>query len=70
MNPSNWISIYYILVLRSDETLQPQIDFFQLLMQNYMWELGKYYAVAANPTKEVPHTVKTNLWTRVAIRMD
>ena len=60
MNPSDWISIYYILVLRGDESYQPQIDFFKLLMQNYMWELGKFDVVVANLMKEKPHTVNTN----------
>ena len=60
INPSDWINIYYILVLKSDETLQPHIDHFQLMMQNYMWELAKFHVVATGIMRGTPHVVEPN----------
>ena len=47
MNPSDWIMMYQIFVLKADDALKPQIQVFKLLMQNYMYEMGKFDLVAA-----------------------
>ncbi|KAL4564663.1 hypothetical protein LXL04_028731 [Taraxacum kok-saghyz] len=49
--------MYQLFVLRSDDTAQPQIDLFKLLMQNYMYEMGKYDVIAAGIMKKKPHEV-------------
>ena len=58
MNPSDWISIYQILVLRGDETNKPHIEFIELIMQIYMFEMGKYDVVVAGIMKMKPHVVE------------
>ena len=58
MNPSDWITIHQILVLRGDKSNKPHIDFFELLMQNYMHEMGKYDVVAAGIMKMKLHDVE------------
>ena len=58
MNQSDWITTYQIFVLRADDTLKPQIQVFKLLMQNYMYEMGKYDLIVAEIMKKVPNTVE------------
>ena len=58
MNPSDWINIYQIMVLKCEEYLQPHIRVFKLLMQNYIFEMPKYDVVAAEMMKRPPHEVK------------
>ena len=57
MNPSDWINIYQIFVLKCEEYLKPHIKVFKLLMQNYLFEMGKYDLVAAEMMKRPPHQV-------------
>ncbi|KAL4590096.1 hypothetical protein LXL04_003015 [Taraxacum kok-saghyz] len=57
LNPSDWITIHQILVLRCEDYLKPHIKVFKLLMQNYMFEMGKFDIVAAEIMKTVPKTV-------------
>ena len=54
MNLSDWIMMHQLLVLKGDDTAQPQIDLFKLLMQNYMYKMGKYDLVAAGIMKKKP----------------
>ena len=57
MNPSDWIMMHQIFVLKGEESLKPQIEVFKLLMQNYMFEMGKYDLVAADIMKKEPKIV-------------
>ncbi|KAL4564661.1 hypothetical protein LXL04_028729 [Taraxacum kok-saghyz] len=58
MNPSDWINLHQIMVLKCEDHLKPHIKVFKLLMQNYMFEMGKYDLVAAELMKRVPVSVK------------
>ena len=59
MNPSDWINIHQIMVLKCEDSLKQHIKVFKLLMQNYMFEMGKYDLVAAELMKRVPVSVKS-----------
>ena len=59
MNPSDWINIFQIMVLKCEEWLQPHIRVFKLLMQNYIFEMSKYDVVAAELMKRPPHEIKS-----------
>ena len=58
MNPSDWISMYQIFVLKCEDYLKPHIQVFKLLMQNYMFEMGKFDLVAAEIMKRQPKVVQ------------
>ena len=58
MNPSDWINIHQIFVIKGEEYLKPHIKVFKLLMQNYMFEIRKFDLVAAELMKRVPKTVE------------
>ncbi|KAL4584282.1 hypothetical protein LXL04_008878 [Taraxacum kok-saghyz] len=60
MNSSDWINIHQIFVIKCDDYLKPHIKVFKLLMQNYMFEMGKFDLVAAELMKRVPKTVTVN----------
>ena len=53
LNPSDWINIHQIMVLKCEDYLKPHIKVLKLLMQNYMYELGKFDLVAANLMKKI-----------------
>ena len=61
MNPSDWINIHQIFTIKGDDHLKPHIKVFKLLMQNYMFEMGKFDLVAAELMKRVPKSVEPNL---------
>ncbi|KAL4572543.1 hypothetical protein LXL04_019323 [Taraxacum kok-saghyz] len=58
MSPRDWINMYQIFVLKCEEYLKPHIKVFKLLMQNYMFEMGKFYLVAAEIMKRIPKVVE------------
>ncbi|KAL4592545.1 hypothetical protein LXL04_005545 [Taraxacum kok-saghyz] len=58
MNPSDWINIHQIFVIKGEDYLKPHIKVFKLLMQHYMFEMGKFDLVAAELTKRIPKTVE------------
>jgi hypothetical protein len=58
MNPSDWINIYQIMVLKHQDYLKPHIKVFKLMMQNYMFEMGRFDIVAANLMKKTPKQVE------------
>ena len=58
MNPSDWINIHQIFVIKDEEYLKAHVKVFKLLMQNYMFEMGKFDLVAAELMKRVPKTVE------------
>ena len=41
-------------MIKDEEYLKPQVKVFKLLMQNYMFEMGKFDLVAAEMMKRVP----------------
>ena len=57
MNPSYWIIMYQIFVLKGEDSVKPQIEVFKLLMQNYMFEMGKYDLIAAEIMEKQPRMV-------------
>ena len=42
MHPSDWLSIYYILVLKGHSTMIKIINHFQLMIQSYMYDIEKF----------------------------
>jgi len=58
LNPSDWINIYQIMVLRHQQHLKPHIKAFKLLMQNYLHEMGRFDLVAADLMKVIPKKVE------------
>ena len=57
MNPCDWIMMYQIFVLKGEDSMKPQVEVFKLLMQNYMFEMGKYDLVASDIMKKEPRIV-------------
>ena len=62
MNPSDWITMHQIFVLKCEEYLKPHIQVFKLLMQNYMFEMGKFNLVAVEIMKRQPKVVNLSTW--------
>ncbi|KAL4580016.1 hypothetical protein LXL04_016189 [Taraxacum kok-saghyz] len=58
LNPSDWINIYQIMVLRQQDYCKPHIKVFKLLMQNYMFEMARFNIVAADLMKKTPKKVE------------
>ena len=58
MNLSDWITMHQIFVLKCEEYLKRHIQVFKLLMQNYMFEMGKFVLVAAEIMKRQPKVVQ------------
>ncbi|KAL4568005.1 hypothetical protein LXL04_023605 [Taraxacum kok-saghyz] len=58
MNPSDWITIYQIMVLKHEDYCKPHIKVFKLLMQNYLFEMGRFDIVAADLMKQIPKKVE------------
>ncbi|KAL4562111.1 hypothetical protein LXL04_034305 [Taraxacum kok-saghyz] len=57
MNPSDWIMMHQIFVLKGEDSVKPQIEVFKLLMQNYMFEMGKFDLIASEIMKRDPKIV-------------
>ena len=64
MIPSDWITMYYILVLKHDPSIQKIVDHFQVLIQSYMVDLGKFdmemaaiIKINLNPVKTMASTL-------------
>ena len=58
LNPSDWINLYQLIVLRAEDYMKPHIKVFKLLMQNYIFEMARFDIVAADIMKVTPKKVE------------
>ncbi|KAL4583271.1 hypothetical protein LXL04_007839 [Taraxacum kok-saghyz] len=63
MNPSDWITIHQLMVLKCEDYCIPHIKVFKLLMQNYLFEMARFDIVAADLMKKTPKKVEPTYFT-------